>query len=302
MSTSRKIRMGMIGGSMDAFIGQVHRKAAALDGQIELVCGAFSSSPSKSSETGKSLFLPEDRVYNNFEEMIESEAKLPEDVRMDFVSIVTPNHLHFAPAKKALEAGFHVMVDKPLAFDLEEARQLESIVSSTGLLMGVTYTYTGYPMVKQAKHLVKEGTLGEIRKVYVEYPQGWLSERLEESGQKQASWRTDPKRSGMSGAFGDIGTHAENMTEFITGLEIVEISANLHKVVEGRLIDDDGVALLKFGNGATGVLMATQIANGEENDLKIRVYGEKGSLEWCHNDPNSLILKWPDRPKEILRA
>ena len=294
--------MGMIGGSLDAFIGAVHRKAAALDGQIELVCGAFSSNPEKSRETGKSLFLSEDRIYGNYEEMITKEAALPADVRMDFVAIVTPNHLHFAPAKLALESGFHVMIDKPLAFTSDEARELETLVASTGLKFGVTYTYTGYPMIKHARHVVKTGQLGEIRKVYVEYPQGWLSNKLEDSGQKQASWRTDPKRSGMSGAFGDIGTHAENMTEFVTGLELTEISANLHKVVEGRLIDDDGVALLKFNNGATGVLTATQIASGEENDLKIRVYGEKGSLEWCHNDPNTLLLKWLDKPKEVLRA
>lgn len=292
----------MIGGSMDAFIGSVHRKAAALDGHIDLVCGAFSSNPAKSSETGESLYLPENRVYGSYQDMIEKESQLPENERMEFVAIVTPNHLHFAPAKMALEAGFHVMLDKPLAFNLNEAKELERIVSTTGLLLGVTYTYTGYPMVKHARHIVRNGDFGEIRKVYVEYPQGWLSNKLEDSGQKQASWRTDPKRSGMSGAFGDIGTHAENMVEFVTRLEIVEISANLNKVVEGRLIDDDGVALLKFNNGATGVLTATQIASGEENDLKVRVYGENGSLEWCHNDPNTLVLKWLDKPKEILRA
>lgn len=292
----------MIGGSKDAFIGAVHRKAAALDGCIDLVCGAFSSNTARSKETGQSLFLEEDRIYDSYEEMIQKESALPKDVRMDFVAIVTPNHLHFSPAKMALEAGFHVMIDKPMAFDLSEAKQLQQLVKDTGLLFGVTYTYTGYPMVKHARHMVKTGSIGEIRKVYVEYPQGWLSNKLEDSGQKQASWRTDPKRSGMSGAFGDIGTHAENMVEFVTGLEIKKISANLNKVVEGRLIDDDGVALLKFHNGATGVLMASQIASGEENDLKIRVYGEKGSLEWCHNDPNTLMLKWLDKPKEILRA
>lgn len=292
----------MIGGSMDAFIGAVHRKAASLDGHIDLVCGAFSSNPAKSADTGKSLYLPKHRVYGSYEEMITKESSLPENIRMEFVAIVTPNHLHFGPAKMALEAGFHVMLDKPLTFNLEEAKKLEKIVADTQLLLGVTYTYTGYPMVKQARFMAQGGALGKLRKVYVEYPQGWLSSKLEESGQKQASWRTDPKRSGMSGAFGDIGTHAENMVEFVTGLAVSQISANLNKVVEGRLIDDDGVALLKFDNGATGVLMASQIASGEENDLKIRVYGDKGSLEWCHNDPNTLILKWLDKPKEILRA
>lgn len=298
----RKIKMGMIGGSMDAFIGAVHRKAANLDGEIELVCGAFSSDPEKSRNTGEQLYLPETRIYGSYEEMIETESKLPEEQKMDFVSIVTPNHLHFGPGKLAMEKGFHVMMDKPLCFSMEEAKELEKLVEENNILFGVTHTYTGYPMVKHARWMCHEGKIGKIRKIYVEYPQGWLSKSLEKEGQKQASWRTDPKRSGKSGAMGDIGTHAENMVEFVTGLEIKELSAQLNIVVEGRPIDDDGAVLLKFNNGATGVLTASQIAAGEENDLKVRVYGEKGGLEWSHADPSTLKVKWLEKPMEILRA
>lgn len=298
----KKIKMGMIGGGLDAFIGAVHRKAANLDGEIELVCGAFSSDPEKSRETGEQLFLPEERIYNSFEEMIETEAQLPEDQRMDFVAIVTPNHVHYEPARLAMEHGFHVMMDKPLCFSMDEAKELERLVKDKNILFGLTHTYTGYPLVKHARHLCREGALGKIKKVYVEYPQGWLSQNLEQEGNKQASWRTDPKRSGKSGAMGDIGTHAENIVEFISDLKIESLSADLNIVMEGRPIDDDGAVFLRFNNGATGVLTATQIATGEENDLKVRIYGEKGGLEWTHSDPNSLKLKWLDRPLEILRA
>jgi predicted dehydrogenase len=298
----RKIRMGMIGGSLDAFIGAVHRKAAALDGEIELVCGAFSSNPEKSKATGKALGLAADRVYGSYDEMIRRERRLSPNKRMDMVAIVTPNHLHYAPAKMALDNGFHVMIDKPLAFNLKEAKLLEKLVQKTGLMFGVTHTYTGYPMVKEARHLVHTGALGAIRKVYVEYPQGWLSTFLENSGQKQAAWRTDPERSGASGCMGDIGTHCENLAEFITGLKITELCADLNIVVEGRLLDDDGAVLLRFDNGASGVLIASQVAAGEENALKIRVYGEKGGLEWFQEAPNSLHLKWLDQPKQIIRT
>lgn len=292
----------MIGGGLDAFIGAVHRKAANLDGQIELVCGAFSSDPEKSRKTGEELFIAESRIYKDYKEMIDTESKLPAEQRMDFVAIVTPNHVHYEPAKLAMERGFHVMMDKPLCFSMEEAKELERLVKEKDVLFGLTHTYTGYPMVKQARHLCQQKAFGKIRKIYVEYPQGWLSKNLEQTGQKQAAWRTDPKRSGKSGAIGDIGTHAENMVEFVTGLEIESLSANLNIVVEGRPIDDDGAVFLKYSNGATGVLTASQIAAGEENDLKIRVYGEKGGLEWSHSDPNTLKLKWLDRPMEILRA
>ncbi len=298
----RKIRMGMIGGSLDAFIGAVHRKAAALDGEIELVCGAFSSNPEKSKATGEALGLAADRIYGSYEEMIRRERRLSPNKRMDMVAIVTPNHVHYAPAKMALENGFHVMLDKPLAFNLKEAKSLQKLVEKTGLMFGLTHTYTGYPMVKEAKYLVESGALGAVRKVYVEYPQGWLSTFVENSGQKQAAWRTDPERSGASGCMGDIGTHCENLAEFVTGLKITDLCADLNIVVEGRLLDDDGAVLLRFENGASGVLIASQVAAGEENALKIRVYGEKGGLEWHQEEPNSLHLKWLDQPKQIIRT
>lgn len=299
---SRKIRMGMVGGGRDAFIGGVHRMAAALDGMIELVCGAFSSDPEKSRLSGTDLYLPSNRVYGSFEEMILAEKKLPEGERMDFVSIVTPNHVHFAPAKMALENGFHVVCDKPICFNLEEAKELEKLVEKTGLIFALTHNYTGYPMVKQARAMVKNGDIGTIRKVVVEYPQGWLSTKLEDSNQKQAAWRTDPKRSGIAGAMGDIGTHAENLAEYITSLKITELCADLSAFVEGRALDDDGNVLLRFDNGAKGILHASQIAAGEENDLNIRVYGTKAGLQWHQMQPNSLMVKWLDKPMEVLRT
>ncbi|HEY0655415.1 MAG TPA: Gfo/Idh/MocA family oxidoreductase [Chryseosolibacter sp.] len=299
---SRKLRMGMIGGSLEAFIGAVHRKAASIDGEIELVCGAFSSDPKKSKATGKALYLDPKRVYGSYREMIETEKSLPEDQRMDFVSIVTPNHVHFDPAKMALENGFHVIIDKPIAFNVAEAKALKKIVDKTGLVLALTHTYTGYPMVKEARNMVAAGKIGKVRKVYVEYPQGWLSTFVEGSGNKQASWRTDPSKSGAGGAIGDIGTHAANLAEYITGSNITEINALLNTVVKGRLLDDDSSMLVKFENGASGVLLATQVAAGDENNLNIRVYGEKGGLEWRQEEPNTLVVKWLDKPKEILRA
>ncbi|ELR73747.1 Oxidoreductase [Fulvivirga imtechensis AK7] len=294
--------MGMVGGGIDAFIGAVHRKAAALDQEIELVCGAFSSDPEKSKKTGEALYLQSDRVYSSWEEMITKEGQLPAGERMDFISIVTPNHLHFGPAKMALEHGFHVIADKPMCFSLSEAIELKQLVGKTGLLFGLTHTYSGYPMIKEARQWVKEGKLGAIRKIYVEYPQGWLSENIEAEGQKQAAWRTDPSRSGKSGCMGDIGTHAAHLAEYVAGANINKICADLNKVVDGRALDDDGAVFLRFGNGASGVLIATQVAAGEENNLKLRIYGEKGGLEWNHTDPNSLQVKWVDKPKDILRA
>ncbi len=298
----RKIRMGMVGGGEGAFIGAVHRMAAALDGQIELVCGAFSSDPAKSKRSGEALFLPENRVYNSFEEMILKEKKLPASKRMDFVSIVTPNHVHFAPAKMALKNGFHVVCDKPLSFNLKEALELEKLVKTTGLLFTLTHNYTGYPMVKQAKAMIKRGDFGKIRKVVVEYPQGWLSTFLEQSAQKQAAWRTDPTKSGIVGAMGDIGTHAENLAEYMTGLKITRLYADLTTFVDGRLLDDDGSVLLELEGGAKGILFASQICAGEENNLNIRVYGEKGGFQWFQMEPNSLIVKWLDKPTEIFRT
>src|SRR5215217_8625214 len=299
---TRKIRMGMVGGGKDAFIGAVHRIAANIDGQIELCCGALSINPEIARASGEMLFLPEDRVYLTFEEMIEKESKMPADKRIDFVTIVTPNFAHFAPAMLALEHGFNVVIEKPIALSLDEARQLQQKVEETGLILCLTHTYSGYPMVKQARQMVKEGKLGAIRKVMVEYPQGWLSTLTEREGNAQAAWRTDPKKSGKSGCMGDIGTHAAQLAEYISGLKISKLCADLNIVVQGRALDDDGNVLLRFDNGASGVLSASQVAAGEENALKIRVYGEKGGLEWHQQEPNTLLLKWLDKPTEVLRA
>lgn len=294
--------MGMVGGGQGAFIGAVHRMAAALDGEIELVCGAFSSTPEKSRASGAALHLPPERCYGSFADMIEQEKNRPAEERMHFVSIVTPNHVHFAPAKMALENGFHVICDKPLAFNMEEALELEKTVTQTGLLFALTHNYTGYPMVKQARQMIRHGELGALRKIVVEYPQGWLSTDIEASGQKQAAWRTDPSRSGIAGAMGDIGTHAENLAEYVTGLRITEMCADISTFVPGRLLDDDGNVLLHFDGGAKGILHASQIAAGEENNLNIRVYGEKGGLEWRQMEPNTLIVKWLDQPVQLYRT
>lgn len=292
----------MVGGGIGAFIGGVHRMAAAIDGEIELVCGAFSSDPEKSKNSGAQLGLPPERAYASFEAMIRGEKKLPPEKQMHFVSIVTPNHVHFAPAKMALENGFHVICDKPLAFNLKEALVLEKLVQKTGLLFALTHNYTGYPMVKQARQMIRHGEIGAIRKIVVEYPQGWLSTHLEASGQKQAAWRTDPSRSGIAGAMGDIGTHAENLAEYITGLQITELCADISIFVPGRQLDDDGNVLLRFNNGAKGILHASQISAGEENNLNIRVYGEKGGLEWHQMEPNTLLAKWLDKPMQMYRT
>jgi predicted dehydrogenase len=294
--------MGMIGGGPGAFIGAVHRTAATMDGLIELVCGAFSSSPEKSKSMASELALPEERVYSTWEEMIEKEKTLPADKRMEIVSIVTPNHVHFAPAKAAMEAGFDVVMDKPMTFDLAEAKELQKVVEATGRLFCLTHTYTGYPMVKEAREQVRNGRIGKVRKIFVTYPQGWLSHFKEGTGDKQATWRTDPARSGAAGAMGDIGTHAFNLTEYVTGLQVTALCAQLNIVVEGRKLDDDGAVLLQYNNGATGVLMASQIMAGEENNLTIKVYGENGGLMWRHADANSLDLRLLDQPYQTLRA
>lgn len=292
----------MVGGGPDAFIGAVHRKAASLDGHFDLVCGAFSRSYEKSKETGEALHLDSDRVYESYDQMFEAELKRPENERMDAVSIVTPNHVHFDPAKKALENGFHVIIDKPITFTLEEAKELNELTKSTGCVLALTHTYTGYPMIKEAKQRIEAGQIGDLRKIYVEYPQGWLATPLESEGNKQASWRTDPEKSGAGGAIGDIGTHAANLAEYVSGLEITHLCADVRTTVKGRLLDDDSSALLKFGEDVSGVLMATQVATGEENDLKIRIYGSKGGFEWTHTDPNTLLYKPHEEPTQILRA
>jgi predicted dehydrogenase len=293
--------MGMVGGGNGSFIGSVHRIAANLDGQIELVCGCFSSSYENALATGRELFLPDDRIYATYTEMIEKEALLPDGERMDFISIVTPNHVHFEPSVLALEKGFHVMLDKPMTFSLDEAHKLCDKVKETGSLFGLTHTYTGYPMVKEARLRVERGDLGKIRRIYVVYPQGWLSEDVGNSN-KQASWRVDPKRSGKAGCMGDIGTHAYNLAEYITGLQATEVCAELNTFVPNRLLDDDGVVMIRYEGGARGMLAASQIAAGEENELSIRIYGEKGGLEWHQEEPNTMILKWNDKPKEIIRT
>lgn len=296
----RKLRMGMIGGGIGSFIGDVHRKAATIDGMIELVCGAFSSTEEKSKASGQALLLPEDKCYSSFEEMILKEKALPEAMRMDFVTIVTPNHMHFAPAKLALENGFHVVCDKPMTLTVEEAKELEQLVKSTGLLFALTHNYPGSPMVKQAKAMVANGDLGTIRKVQVQYLQGWMATAVENADNKQAAWRVDPSKSGVGGALGDIGTHAHNLVEYITGLKVNELAADLGRFGEGRVLDDDGNILLRLENGAKGTMSLSQIATGEENNLSIRVYGEKGSLEWHQEKPNELITRWLDRPKMIF--
>lgn len=292
----------MVGGGRGAFIGAVHRIAAAMDQQIELVCGAFSSDPDRSRASGADLFLPTERCYGTFQEMIKAEAARPVGERMDFISIVTPNHMHFPPAKMALEHGFHVLSDKPATFNLAESKKLAGIVKTTGQLYGLTHNYTGYPLVKEARDMIRAGKLGKIRKVVVEYPQGWLATRLEATGQKQAGWRTDPKRSGAAGCVGDIGTHAENLAEYITGLQIAELAADITSFVKGRKLDDDANVLLRFNNGAKGVLHCSQISVGEENNLNIRVYGELGGIEWHQRYPNTMYVKWLDQPQQIFRT
>ena len=299
---NRKLRMGMVGGGKDAFIGAIHRLAANMDGLVEVCCGALSINPEIAVASGEALFLPKDRTYLTFEEMIKVEAALPADKRMDFVTIVTPNFAHFAPAKMALEHGFHVVIEKPITFSIDEAKELKALVEKTGLTLCLTHTYSGYPMVKQAKAMVKAGELGKIKKVWVEYPQGWLSKLTEREGNAQAAWRTDPKKSGKSSVMGDIGTHAAHLAEYITGDKITEVCAELYTMVEGRVLDDDGAVMLKFEGGAKGVLMASQVAAGEENGIRIRVYGDKGGIEWYQHEPNTLLVKWLDKPTQIYRA
>lgn len=297
---TKKLKMGMVGGGSDAFIGAIHRRAAFMDNLIELVCGCFSVNPKISKSSGREYFLPDNRIYDTYQEMFEKEMQLPESERMDFVTIVTPNKWHFEPAMMALERGMHVVVDKPITFSLEEAKLLQKKVEETGLVLALTHVYSGYPAVKEAKARIAAGELGKIRRVYVEYTQGWLTDRIEILGGNNAGWRTDPKRTGKAGCMGDIGTHAWHLAEYITGLKVREVCADLHTFVEGRPVDDDGASFLRFEGGATGVLLATQIATGEANNIRIRIYGDKGGLEWRQMEPNHLILKWSDRPNEEL--
>jgi len=298
---NRKLRFGMIGGGRGAFIGAVHRIAAIMDGKAELVAGAFSSDAARSKASGADLFLDPARVYGSYREMAKAEAKKPAGQRLDFVVIVTPNHQHFPPAKLFLESGFNVVLDKPATFDLAEAKQLRTVVKQTKKILVLTHNYTGNVMVKQARELVRNGSVGDIRKIVVEYPQGWLSTFLEKTGQKQAAWRTDPKKSGAAGCMGDIGTHAENLARYITGLHIDSLCADLTTFVKGRKLDDDGNVLVRYKGGAKGVLHSSQISIGDENMLNIRVYGTKAGLEWRQEFPNELVVKFADQPRQTWR-
>lgn len=296
-----KLRFGMVGGGEGAFIGQVHRMAAELDGMAELVCGAFSSDAERSRRSGQSIYrLPAQKCYGSYEEMFVKEAAREPDDRMQFVIIVTPNHMHFPVAVAALQAGFHVVCDKPVTLTLSEAKQLHDLVESSPQLFALTHNYTGYPMVREARELVASGALGSIRRVNCAYLQGWLASEV--TGNKQAEWRTDPARSGVAGCFGDIGSHAENLAEFITGLSIESLCADLSTFVPGRALDDDGNVLLRYQGGARGVISASQIAVGKENDLVIEVYGELGGVQWAQSDANSLIVRWADKPYEVRRS
>jgi predicted dehydrogenase len=298
----KKLKMGMVGGGSEAFIGAVHRSAAVLDGGTEFAAGALSSTPEKARSSGRALGLAEGRNYGSWEEMLEGELSLPEQERIDFVSVVTPNFVHFPVAHAFVEAGFNVVCDKPMVVDSGQARSLVDAVEETGVVFAVTYNYTGYPMVKQARHMVREGHLGEVRKVIVEYSQGWLATNMEENGNKQAEWRTDPERSGVAGAVGDIGSHAENLAHTVTGLEIAEISADLNAFVPGRRLDDDASVLIRYESGARGVLICSQISTGEENNLSIRIYGSEAGLEWRQENPTELLLKPAAAPAQVLRA
>lgn len=300
MTVERKLRYAMVGGGRDAFIGAVHRMAAALDGQIQLVAGALSSSPEKAQASGRELGLVDGRNHGSWQELLEDELRRPPEERIDFVSIVTPNHMHYPVALAFVEAGFHVVCDKPLVHDSEQAAALVRAVEKSGTVFAVTYNYTGYPMVREARHLVRSGALGAIRKINIEYNQGWLATAVEGQGNKQAGWRLDPERSGRVGAMGDIGSHAENLAATVTGLEIDSICADLTAFGDGRRLDDDGHMLLRFTNGARGLLVASQIAAGLENDLRLQVSGTQGSLTWRQEDPNRLLHSPVDGPDRIL--
>ena len=296
-----KLRMGIVGGGLDGFIGAIHIRAALMENNIELVCGCFSINPEISYKSGRYYHVPDDRIYETYHEMFEKEALLPEDKRMQFVVVVTPNHVHYEPAAMALDRGYDVVIDKPITFSLEEAKSLRQKIESSGRILALTHVYSGYPAVKEAKVRIERGDIGTVRRVYVEYFQGWLHKRIELQGGNNAGWRTDPKLSGKGGCVGDIGTHAWHLSEYITGLKVTELCAELKTFATGRPIDDDAAAFMHFENGATGILQSTQIATSEENNLYIRIYGDKGGLEWKQTEPNTLLVKWPDKPTEEVR-
>jgi predicted dehydrogenase len=299
ISVPRRLRLGMVGGGPGAFIGAVHRIAARMDDRYELVAAALSADPEKSRTSAATLHISKDRAYSNFEDMARSEATRHD--RIDAVSIVTPNHFHFPVARIFLDSGFHVICDKPMTTTLADAEELAGIVHRTGLVFGLTHNYTGYPLVRQARDMVAAGELGKLRIIQVEYPQDWLTTPLEQTGQKQAAWRTDPSRSGPAGSLGDIGTHAYNLARFVTHAECEEICADLQRFVPGRRLDDNVQVLLRFSNGVRGMLWASQVAAGNENNLKLRVYGERAGLEWQQEDANSLRFLPYGKPSQIIR-
>ncbi len=300
MELNRKLKMGMVGGGRDAFIGAVHRKAALMDGKIDFIAGALSSDPEKAKASARDILISEERSYGTWQEMVDKESNLPENDRIDFVSIVTPNFMHFPIAKGFAEVGINVICDKPMTYSLQEAKYLVDIVKDSGIVFALSHNYTGYPMVKQARHMVRNGELGNILKIVVEYPQSWLLKSIEEGGQKQASWRTDPKRSGISNCMGDIGSHCENLAHYITGLEITEMCADLKSILD-RPLDNDGNILLHFEKEVSGILHASQFSAGEENNLRIRVYGTKGGLEWHQEEPNYLWFRTNEGPAQLYR-
>lgn len=295
-----KLKYGQIGGGRGSFIGAVHRRAAAMNGRIDLVAGAFSSTPEKAKASGRDLMIADKRNYGNWREMLEKESQLPFDERIDFVDIVTPNHMHFRPALEFVEAGFNVLMDKPMVHSSRQALELVEAVEKSGVVFGLTHNYTGYPMVKEARAWIRNEKLGKINRVVVEYPQGWLLERMEDQN-KQAAWRTDPTRSGIAGAVGDIGSHCENLVSYSTGLEVESICADLTTFAAGRQLDDDANVMLRFTNGARGLLWCSQVAAAEENNINIRVYGTKGSLEWHQERPNIIAFKDPAGPDQLYK-
>ncbi len=295
----RKLKFGQIGGGRGAFIGAVHRRAATSDGLTEFVAAALSSTPEKAIASGEDLLLPPERNYGSWQAMLEQESSRPSEARLDFVSIVTPNHAHFEPALAFVQAGFNVVLDKPMVHTRAQAEQLITAVEQQGVVFGVTYNYTGYPMVKQARAMVQAGQIGRIQRVVVAYPQGWLLRRIEADGQKQAAWRTDPTRAGIAGAMGDIGSHCENLLSYVTGLDIEALSADLTTFAPGRVLDDDASVLLRFKGGAKGILWVSQIAAGEENGLNLQLYGTEGSLAWRQEFPNQLHFRTPDNLLQV---
>ena len=297
-----RLKMAMIGGGIGSFIGPVHLMAARMDNMIELIAGAFSSDPETSRRSGLEYGLTEQRIYSDWQNMIESESRLPDNERPDFVCIATPNHLHYRPALESIKAGFHLVCDKPLCLSLKEAIEIRDTLVKNDKLFCITHNYTGYPMVKKAREMVRKGELGKIRKVVVEYLQGWLSEKEEEKGNKQAMWRADPAKAGNAGCMGDIGTHAFQLSEYITNRKVKKLYSQLNTFVEGRLLDDDGNVILNFEDQIRGSLVASQVALGEENSFSIRVYGSKGSLNWKQMEPNSLLVRWKDNPFQVYRT